>query len=231
MGGKSTIMRQVALVVVMAQIGSYVACKEANLCLFDKIFTRIGASDDLVSGKSTFMVEMMEANNALRNATSNSLIIFDEIGRGTSTYDGMALAQAIIEYIAVNIKAKTMFSTHYHELTFLESKLAGVVNKNVAVYEENDKVTFLYSLKDGCANKSYGVNVARLAHLPDTLLERAKQILNNLEKNDNVSALKKEIIIKEIEPEYVNDIRNIDPLNMSPMEALSYLVELKNKIN
>lgn len=230
MGGKSTIMRQVAIAVVMAQIGSYVACKEANMCLFDKIFTRIGASDDLVSGKSTFMVEMMEANNALRNATSNSLIIFDEIGRGTSTYDGMALAQAIIEYIAINIKAKTMFSTHYHELTFLESKLEGVVNKNVAVYEENDKVTFLYTLQDGCANKSYGVNVARLAHLPDSLLDRAKQILDNLEKNDNVSAMKKEVIIKEVEPDYVKDIKNIDPLNMSPMEALSYLVELRGKI-
>jgi DNA mismatch repair protein MutS len=176
------------------------------------------------------MVEMMEANNALRNATCNSLIIFDEIGRGTSTYDGMALAQAIIEYIAVNIKAKTLFSTHYHELTFLESKLEGIVNKNVAVYEENDKVTFLYALQDGCANKSYGVNVARLAHLPDSLLERAKQILINLEKNDNVSSMKKEVIIKEIEPEYVKDIRSIDPLNMSPMEALNYLVELKSRI-
>lgn len=231
MGGKSTIMRQVAIVVVMAQIGSYVACKTANLCLFDKIFTRIGASDDLTTGKSTFMVEMMEANNALRNATSNSLIIFDEIGRGTSTYDGMALAQAIIEYIAVNIKAKTLFSTHYHELTFLESKIEGIVNKNVAVHEENDKVTFLYTLQDGCANKSYGVNVARLAHLPETLLERAKQILINLEKNDNTSAMKKEVIIKEIEPEYVKEIRNIDPLNMTPMEALGYLVELKSKMN
>ena len=231
MGGKSTIMRQVAVAVVMAQIGSYVACKEASLCLFDKIFTRIGASDDLVSGKSTFMVEMMEANNALRNATSKSLIIFDEIGRGTSTYDGMALAQAIIEYIAVNIKAKTLFSTHYHELTFLESKLEGIINKNVAVHEENDKVTFLYTLQDGCANKSYGVNVARLAHLPDTLLERAKQILINLEKNNNVSAMKKEVIIKEIEPQYVKELRELDPMNMSPMQALNYLVNLKNKIN
>ena len=230
MGGKSTIMRQVAVAVVMAQIGCYVACKEASICLFDKIFTRIGASDDLVSGKSTFMVEMMEANNALRNATNKSLIIFDEIGRGTSTYDGMALAQAIIEYIAINIKAKTLFSTHYHELTFLESKISGIVNKNVAVHEENDKVTFLYTLQDGCANKSYGVNVARLAHLPDTLLERAKQILVNLEKNDNVSAMKKEVIIKEVEPEYVKELKNIDPLNMSPMEALNYLVELKSKM-
>jgi DNA mismatch repair protein MutS len=230
MGGKSTIMRQVAIAVIMAQIGSYVACKEASLCLFDKIFTRIGASDDLVSGKSTFMVEMMEANNALRNATNKSLIIFDEIGRGTSTYDGMALAQAIIEYIALNIKAKTLFSTHYHELTFLESKLDGIVNKNVGVYEENDKVTFLYTLQDGCANKSYGVNVARLAHLPDTLLERAKQILISLEKNDNISSMKKEVIIKEVEPEYVKDIKNLDPLNMSPMEALNYLIELKSKI-
>ena len=231
MGGKSTIMRQVAIAVIMAQIGCYVACKSANLCLFDKIFTRIGASDDLVSGKSTFMVEMMEANNALRNATNKSLIIFDEIGRGTSTYDGMALAQAIIEYIAVNIKAKTLFSTHYHELTFLESKLDGIVNKNVAVYEENDKVTFLYTLQNGCANKSYGVNVARLAHLPDSLLERAKQILVNLEKNSNVSSMSKEVIIKEVEPDYVKDIKGLDPLNMSPMEALNYLVELKSKIN
>ena len=230
MGGKSTVMRQAAIAVIMAQIGCYVACQRASLCLFDKIFTRIGASDDLVSGKSTFMVEMMEANNALRNATNKSLIIFDEIGRGTSTYDGMALAQAIIEYIAVNIKAKTLFSTHYHELTFLESKLSGIVNKNVAVHEENDKVTFLYTLQDGCANKSYGVNVARLAHLPDTLLERAKQILINLEKNSNVSAMKKEVIIKEVVPEYVEEIKNIDPLNMTPMEALSYLVELKKKI-
>ena len=174
---------------------------------------------------------MMEANNALRNATKDSLIIFDEIGRGTSTYDGMALAQSIIEYIAVNIKAKTLFSTHYHELTFLESKLEGIVNKNVAVYEENDKVTFLYTLQDGCANKSYGINVARLAHLPESLLERAKQILINLEKNDNVSAMKKEVIIKEIEPEYAKEVRNLDPLNMSPMAALNYLLELKNKIN
>ena len=231
MGGKSTIMRQVAIAVIMAQIGCYVACKSANLCLFDQIFTRIGASDDLVSGKSTFMVEMMEANNALRNATKDSLIIFDEIGRGTSTYDGMALAQSIIEYIAVNIKAKTLFSTHYHELTFLESKLEGIVNKNVAVYEENDKVTFLYTLQDGCANKSYGINVARLAHLPESLLERAKQILISLEKNDNVSAMKKEVIIKEVEPEYAKEVRNLDPLNMSPMAALNYLLELKNKIN
>ena len=142
----------------------------------------------------------------------------------------MALAQAIIEYIAVNIKAKTLFSTHYHELTFLESKLSGIVNKNVAVHEENDKVTFLYTLQDGCANKSYGVNVARLAHLPDTLLERAKQILVNLEKNNNVSAMKKEVIIKEVVPEYVEELKNIDPLNMSPMEALSYLIELKGRI-
>ena len=230
MGGKSTIMRQVAIAVIMAQIGCYVACKSANLCLFDKIFTRIGASDDLVSGKSTFMVEMMEANNALRNATKDSLIIFDEIGRGTSTYDGMALAQSIIEYIAINIKAKTLFSTHYHELTFLESKLEGIVNKNVAVYEENDKVTFLYTLQDGCANKSYGINVARLAHLPESLLERAKQILVNLEKNDNVSAMKKEVIIKEVVPEYVKEVSNLDPLNMTPMAALNYLIELKNKI-
>ena len=230
MGGKSTILRQVAVCVIMSQIGCYVPCKEANLVVFDKIFTRIGASDDLVSGKSTFMVEMNEANNALRNATSKSLILFDELGRGTSTYDGMALAQAIIEYIALNIKAKTLFSTHYHELTLLEGKIEGIVNKNVSVYEENDKVTFLYKLIDGKANKSYGINVARLANLPLVLLDRAKDILNHLETTNNLETKNTQIVIKEVIPEYLEDIKNIDPYNMTPMQALNYLMDLKEKM-
>ncbi|MBR3891065.1 MAG: DNA mismatch repair protein MutS [Bacilli bacterium] len=230
MGGKSTILRQIAIVAIMGQIGCYVPCESANLTVFDKIFTRIGASDDLVSGKSTFMVEMNEANNALRNATDKSLILFDELGRGTSTYDGMALAQAIIEYIALNIKAKTLFSTHYHELTLLEGKIEGIVNKNVSVYEENDKVTFLYKLIDGKANKSYGINVARLASLPDMLLDRAKDILNHLETVNNIDSENTQIIIKEVTPEYVKEIKNIDPYNMTPIEALQYLIELKDKV-
>ena len=230
MGGKSTILRQIAIVAIMGQIGCYVPCESANLTVFDKIFTRIGASDDLVSGKSTFMVEMNEANNALRNATDKSLILFDELGRGTSTYDGMALAQAIIEYIALNIKAKTLFSTHYHELTLLEGKIEGIVNKNVSVYEENDKVTFLYKLIDGKANKSYGINVARLASLPDILLDRAKDILNHLETVNNIDSENTQIVIKEVTPEYVKEIKNIDPYNMTPIEALQYLIELKDKV-
>ena len=230
MGGKSTILRQIAIVAIMGQIGCYVPCEKANLTVFDKIFTRIGASDDLVSGKSTFMVEMNEANNALRNATDKSLILFDELGRGTSTYDGMALAQAIIEYIALNIKAKTLFSTHYHELTLLEGKIDGIVNKNVSVYEENDKVTFLYKLIDGKANKSYGINVARLASLPDILLERAKDILNHLETVNNIDSANTQIVIKEVIPDYVKEIKNIDPYNMTPIEALQYLMELKEKV-
>ena len=230
MGGKSTILRQVAMCVIMSQIGCYVPCKEANLVVFDKIFTRIGASDDLVSGKSTFMVEMNEANNALRNATSKSLILFDELGRGTSTYDGMALAQAIIEYIALNIRAKTLFSTHYHELTLLEGKMEGIVNKNVSVYEENDKVTFLYKLIDGKANKSYGINVARLASLPSLLLDRAKDILNHLETNNNLDSKNTQIVIKEVVPDYIEDLKEIDPYNMTPLKAIEYLIELKEKI-
>lgn len=230
MGGKSTILRQIAIVAIMGQIGCYVPCDKANLTVFDKIFTRIGASDDLVSGKSTFMVEMNEANNALRNATDKSLILFDELGRGTSTYDGMALAQSIIEYIALNIKAKTLFSTHYHELTLLEGKIDGIVNKSVSVYEENDKVTFLYKLIDGKANKSYGINVARLASLPDILLDRAKDILNHLETVNNIDSENTQIVIKEVTPEYVKEIKNLDPYNMTPIEALQYLIELKDKI-
>lgn len=185
MGGKSTYMRQLALIVIMAQMGCYVPAKEANLMIFDQIFTRIGASDDLISGQSTFMVEISEANYALRKATVNSLLLFDEIGRGTSTYDGMALAQSMIEYVATNVKAKMLFSTHYHELTMLEDKLPTLKNVHVEVKEQVDEVTFLYKVKEGAMGKSYGVNVAVLAGLPLDVVNRARQILRDLEKKDN----------------------------------------------
>lgn len=231
MGGKSTYMRQVALTIIMAQIGSFVAAKEATLPVFDQIFTRIGASDDLASGQSTFMVEMIEANNAIQNATEKSLIIFDEIGRGTSTFDGMALAQAIIEYIATNVKACTLFSTHYHELTNLEGRLEAIKNYHVTVFEEDEKVTFLYKVEPGAANKSYGINVARLAHLPESLLNRAKDILGYLEDKKALTT-SGEYIIKEVvkESDVETRLKEIDPLAISPMEALNILYELKKKV-
>lgn len=192
MGGKSTYMRQAALAAIMAQIGCFVPADEAVLPVFDQIFTRIGAADDLVSGQSTFMVEMNEAKYALTHATQNSLILLDEIGRGTSTYDGIAIAQAIVEYIHRHISAKTFFSTHYHELTFLEEKLPRLKNIHVGAMEENGKVVFLHKVLDGQADKSYGIHVAKLAGLPDDLIERADEILKGLEQPSNNDRVKEE---------------------------------------
>lgn len=235
MGGKSTYMRQTVLLVIMAQIGCFVPAKKAEMPIFDQIFTRIGASDDIMSGQSTFMVEMIEANNALQNATANSLILFDEIGRGTSTYDGMALAQAMIEYIIRNIKAKTLFSTHYHELTEMAEKIAGIRNVHVDVHEEDDKVTFLYRVLDGKADKSYGINVARLAHLPSSVLERAKLILDNLELQPNmVKEVKPPLVIEKENPQHmqiINQVKQVDVNKMTPMEAMQFLYELKEKMS
>lgn len=231
MGGKSTFMRQVGISVVLAQMGCFIPAKSASLCLVDGIYTRIGASDDLVSGQSTFMVEMIEANNALKNATEKSLIIFDELGRGTSTYDGMALAQAIIEYISVNVKAKTLFSTHYHELTKLEESLNGVINIHVEVFEENNQITFLYKVKKGSSNKSYGINVARLANLPEKLLVRANDILNELEQRKvNVTPIK--VVEKERSDDslLIKTLKEVDPLTLSPLEALNFLYDLHQKV-
>ncbi|WP_405076568.1 DNA mismatch repair protein MutS [Ligilactobacillus acidipiscis] len=181
MSGKSTYMRQLALTVIMAQLGCYVPAQSAKMPLFDQIFTRIGAADDLISGESTFMVEMMEANEALKNATPNSLLLFDEIGRGTATYDGMALAQAIIEYVHDKVQAKTLFSTHYHELTALESELPQLKNIHVGAVEKNGELVFLHQMQAGPADRSYGVHVAKLAGLPESLLKNAAQILERLE--------------------------------------------------
>lgn len=233
MGGKSTYMRQIALIALMAQIGCFVPCSEANIPIFDQIFTRIGASDDLISGQSTFMIEMLEANNALRYATENSLIIFDEIGRGTATFDGMAIAQAMIEYIASSIKCITLFSTHYHELTFLEEKDLGIKNVHASASIKNDDLVFLYRIKPGRSNKSYGINVAKLARLPDVILNRANVLLEALEENNIEHHLSDEtlkevpVVSTSVVEKYLD---GIDPMTLSPLDALSTLIELK-KLN
>lgn len=236
MAGKSTFMRELAISVIMAQIGCFVPASEAILPIFDAIYTRIGASDDLVSGESTFMVEMKEAANAINNATVNSLILFDELGRGTATFDGMSLAQAIIEYIHTNIKCKTLFSTHYHELTDLDKTLNGLKNVHVSAVEENGNITFLHKVKDGSIDKSYGIHVAKLADLPSNLIDRASNILavyeNKEAKRDTkiqeslpIDELleKKDSIIEE-------EIKKINVLDITPMDAMNILYNLKEKI-
>lgn len=232
MGGKSTYMRQVALIVIMAQIGSFVPAKYANLTIFDQIFTRIGASDDLISGQSTFMVEMLEANNALRFASEKSLILFDEIGRGTATFDGMAIAQAMIEYIASEIHCMTLFSTHYHELTFLEDKGLGIQNVHASARVDNDHLVFEYLIKKGRSNKSYGVNAAKLAKLPDEVINRANLVLETLEENNVEDRLieEKQVQVIEKESEVEKYLKTIDPMALSPLDALSTLIELKKLV-
>ena len=232
MGGKSTYMRQVALIVIMAQIGSFVPAKYANLTIFDQIFTRIGASDDLISGQSTFMVEMLEANNALRFASEKSLILFAEIGRGTATFDGMAIAQAMIEYIASEIHCMTLFSTHYHELTFLEDKGLGIQNVHASARVDNDHLVFEYLIKKGRSNKSYGVNVAKLAKLPDEVINRANLVLETLEENNVEDRLieEKQVQVIEKESEVEKYLKTIDPMALSPLDALSTLIELKKLV-
>ena len=233
MAGKSTYMRQLAIIVIMAQIGSFVPCQSCNIPIFDKIFTRIGASDDLVSGESTFMVEMKEANYALNNATINSLILFDELGRGTATYDGMSLAYAILEYIHNEIKAKTLFSTHYNKLTDLCKKLKRVKNVHVSALEENGNITFLHKVIDGSLSKSYGINVAELANLPAKVITTAKNVLKNYE-NKSIK-LKHHVIqtsfdFNQEENEIIKTLKNINISNTTPLEALNFLNELKKQI-
>ncbi len=187
MAGKSTYMRQVAIIALMAHMGCFVPAKQAEISIIDRVFTRVGASDDLAFGQSTFMVEMSEVSNILNNATDKSLIILDEVGRGTSTYDGMSIATAIIEYLSAHLHAKTLFSTHYHELTSLEGKVDGVKNYRVMVKEWDGSVMFLHKIARGSANRSFGIEVAKLAGLPDELIKRAKEVLENVEKNQAVS--------------------------------------------
>ncbi|QUW21913.1 DNA mismatch repair protein MutS [Sporosarcina sp. Marseille-Q4063] len=244
MSGKSTYMRQVALIVVMAQIGCYVPCDSAVLPVTDQIFTRIGAADDLASGQSTFMMEMMESQHAIANATEKSLLLFDEIGRGTSTYDGMSLAQAMMEYIHDEIGANTLFSTHYHELTMLDTKLSRLENVHVAAMEQDGKVVFLHKVMKGAADKSYGIYVADLAGLPTPLLTRAKELLKTFENKEQGTATSNEPqqmaffdigeeeqnALSEEKKEVLASLEETDLLNMTPLNALQYVFELKEKL-
>lgn len=256
MAGKSTYMRQTALIVLMAQIGSFVPAEKANIGIADRIFTRVGASDDLASGQSTFMVEMTEVANILRNATARSLLILDEIGRGTSTFDGLSIAWAVIEYIS-NTKilgAKTLFATHYHELTELEGKLAGVNNYCIAVKERGDDIVFLRKIVKGGADKSYGIQVAKLAGVPDIVIERAKELVEELVSADITAAVKDiasenkktktkpQVHLDELDLEQISlfdtvkdddvleELKNIDVSNLTPIDALNTIYKLQNKL-
>ena len=235
MSGKSTYMRMIAIIVILNQIGSFVPCDEAVLPIFDNIFTRIGASDDLVSGESTFMVEMKEANYAIKNATQNSLILFDELGRGTATYDGMSLAQGILEYIHDNIGAKTLFSTHYHELTSLENNLRNLKNIHVSAKEENGKIIFLHKVKNGAVDKSYGIHVASLVGLPKEIINRSNEILNIYENTENKKETYTQTSLfldfnEKKEDKALKKLKEIDPLQITPLEALNILANLKEEI-
>ena len=228
-------MRTLATIIIMAQIGSFVPAKSCNIFAFDKIFTRIGASDDLVSGDSTFMIEMREANQALENATDRSLIIFDELGRGTATYDGMSLAQAILEYVHDTIKAKTLFSTHYHELTSLAADLKRLKNIHVSAIEEEGKITFLHKIKMGSVDKSYGIHVAALANLPKEVIKRAEDILSLHEtKGREKKGFKQIELFTEVEEKkedtIIDKINEINPLEITPIEAINILYELKQQV-
>jgi DNA mismatch repair protein MutS len=251
MSGKSTFMRQIAITTVMAQIGCYVPAESATLPIVDKIFTRIGAADDLAGGQSTFMIEMMESQHAIMNATSKSLLLFDEIGRGTSTYDGMSLAQAMMEYIHENIGANTLFSTHYHELTDLEDSLPKLRNVHVSATEKDGKVVFLHKLKDGPADKSYGIHVAELAQLPEQIISRARDILATFEDQEEKGGSTVQVSETQLsffdeqpktrkEPVVIQDdkstdkiIKKLKKVNISgttPLEALQLLYELQNEL-
>lgn len=235
MSGKSTYMRQLAITVILAQMGSFVPASSCEMPVFDRIFTRIGASDDLVSGESTFMVEMLEAKNALVNATENSLILFDELGRGTATYDGMSLARAILEYISTKIKCKTLFSTHYHELTDLDEEFSDIKNVHVEAVEENGTITFLHKVSSGAVDKSYGIHVAALAGMPESLLKRANEILSvyeTEEKRTNIPSRTEQLTLalESEKSDVIRDIlKDVDPLNTTPLEALNIIYKLKEE--
>ncbi len=256
MAGKSTYMRQSALIVLMAQIGSFVPAEKANIGIVDRIFTRVGASDDLASGQSTFMVEMTEVANILRNATSKSLLILDEIGRGTSTFDGLSIAWAVIEHISNTriLGAKTLFATHYHELTELEGKLAGVNNYCIAVKERGDDIVFLRKIVKGGADKSYGIQVAKLAGVPDSVIERAKELVEELVSADITATVKNiasenkkqkskpavhfdEVDMEQIslfdtvkDDDVIEELKSIQLDELRPVDALNILYRLQNKL-
>lgn len=260
MSGKSTYMRQVALIVVLAQMGCYVPADEAILPITDQIFTRIGAADDLAAGQSTFMVEMLESQHAITHATKNSLLLFDEIGRGTSTYDGMSLAQAMMEYIHDEIGANTLFSTHYHELTDLENELSRLQNVHVSATEQDGRVVFLHKVKKGAADKSYGVHVAEPAEMPETILQRARVLLEQFEaaneekpqainykqeppqnpqipeqvmENDrqlSLFTIEEEPAIAPEQQEVLDALAKLNVMGTTPMQAMTLLYELQQKL-
>ena len=242
MAGKSTYMRQTALIVIMAQIGSFVPARSAAISVVDRVFTRIGASDDLAAGKSTFMVEMSEVANILKHATANSLLILDEIGRGTSTYDGMAIARAVLEYVAdkKHLGAKTLFATHYHELSVIENDLPNVKNYNIAVKKRGDNMIFLRKIVPGATDDSYGVEVAKLAGLPDAVVKRARQILQELETQDGHAPVSvhtapaeedEQVSMLDIRSQQVADaLRAISVETLTPIEAMNELYKLKNML-
>jgi len=248
MSGKSTYMRQLGLIVILAQMGCFVPATEARLPIFDKIFTRIGAADDLLAGQSTFMVEMMEANQALQHATDASLLLFDELGRGTSTYDGIALAQAILIYIHDHFDAKVLFSTHYHELTALEESLPHLRNIHVGASEEDGELVFLHKVFDGATDKSYGIHVAKLAGMPDSLLKNAQAVLKDLEANnlnevnkdqqmslfslaeDDIATANQGLVVSQSEVDVLDQLKQEDIYNLTPIQALNLLADLKNKL-
>ena len=254
MAGKSTYMRQTALIVLMAQIGSFVPASKADIGLVDRVFTRVGASDDLASGQSTFMVEMTEVANILRNATSKSLLILDEIGRGTSTFDGLSIAWAVIEHISNSklLGAKTLFATHYHELTELEGKIDNVNNYCIAVKENGDDIIFLRKIVKGGADKSYGIQVAKLAGVPESVTDRAKEIVEELVQTDITSRIKDIAVLGAPKPkakkyddvdlaqmslfdtvkddDVLKELKELDLGNLTPIEALNTLYQLQNKL-
>ena len=239
MAGKSTFLRQIGLIVIMAQIGCYVPVSYAKIGIVDKLFTRVGANDNLIEGESTFMVEMIEAANILNNATEKSLILFDEIGRGTSTYDGVSIAWSIVEYLHnnKNFQSRTIFATHYHELTELESKLDRVFNFNISVKEIEEQIIFLRKINQGSSDKSYGINVAQMAGIPSEIVDRSYQILNKLiEKNsfninlvqNKTNKLRKKNTI--IEDKVLSELKKINPDKLSPIEALKFIYNIKKNI-
>ena len=236
MAGKSTYMRQTALIVLMAQMGSFVPASHARIGVVDRIFTRVGASDDLSAGQSTFMVEMTEVADILRRATKRSLLILDEIGRGTSTFDGMSIARAVLEHCAnpKTLGAKTLFATHYHELTELENTLPGTVNYNIAVKARGEEIIFLRKILPGGADRSYGIEVAKLAGLPEKVLQRARQVLEELETGGRPPAPRREAEQVSLgslgEGEVLDALRRCQPDTLTPIEAMSLLYELKQKL-
>ena len=244
MAGKSTYMRQTALIVLMAQIGSFVPAKDARIGIVDKLFTRVGASDDLASGQSTFMLEMNEVSYILKNATRRSFIIYDEVGRGTSTFDGMSIARAIVEYTySRRIGAKTMFATHYHELTVLENEFDGIVNYNIAAKKRGDNITFLRKIVRGSTDDSYGIEVAKLAGLPNEVIKRAKEILSEVEKtsraikdsetDQSAKPPKDDTLISMddcVREQAIEELKAVDINTLSPYEAMAFLFELQKKV-